>query len=466
MKSLRLVPGAIALSVVVLLSTGAVAVGLPTGARPPVSDDRVALAAGRRADAQWPSFRGPRAAGVSEATGLPSAWDLATGANVRWTLDLPGVSHSSPVVWEDRIYLISAISANEADAGRVAGVGNTPVEDSGPFDWRLYAIDRTSGAEIWSVSAHEGRPRTDRHEKSSPSNSTPATDGRHVVAIFASEGMFCYDLDGNLLWQVDLGLLDTGLYGDRTSQWGYAASPTIHGDRVFVQVDRHTDSFIAAYRLADGAEIWRTPRREKNTWSTPTIVEHAGGELLVANGGNYIRGYDPANGEELWRFADDAEVKVPTPFAAGGKIIVAGGYPQGRPVYAIDPGARGDVSGADSQALAWRVPRGGPYTATPVAVEELVFSVADNGVLSAWRLDTGESVYRERLDGTFSASPVAADGKLYLASEQGVVYTVAVGPTFELLASNDMGEPMFATPALVDGMVVLRGRDRLFGIGG
>ena len=188
-------------------------------------------------------------------------------------------------------------------------------------------------------------------------------------------------------------------------------------------------------------------------------------DLLVTNGGNYIRAYDAANGAEVWRFADDAEVKVPTPFAVGDKVILAGGYPQGRPVYALDPGASGDVSGGDSAALRWRVPRGGPYTATPVAVDGYLYSVADSGILTVWDVETGEQAYRERLDGTFSASPVAADGKVFLSSEGGDVFVVAVGPSFELMASNEMGEPLFATPALIDGMIVLRGRDRLFAIG-
>jgi outer membrane protein assembly factor BamB len=408
----------------------------------------------------WPSFRGVATSGVSDATDLPSSWDVHSGDNIRWSVEVPGVSHSSPVVWGDQIFVASAVGTN-GDTGRVDGVGNDTIDDDGEFEWRLFSFDRNDGAPLWEVTAASGRPRAQRHEKASHANSTPSTDGRYVIAIFGSEGMFAYDLQGEQQWMIDLGVLDTGLYGEPEVQWGYAASPTIHGDRVFVQVDRHADSFIAAYDIHSGAEIWRTARREKNTWSTPLYFEHGGHELLVANGGNYIRAYDPADGSEVWRFRDDAEVKVPSPFAADGKIILAGGYPQGRPMYAFDPAAEGEVA---ADALHWRVPRGGPYTATPLAVAGLLYNVTDSGILSVYDLDDGQPVYRERLPSTFSASPVAADGKVFLASEDGVVYTLAVGREFELLAANEVGEPLFATPALVDGMVVVRGWNHLYGV--
>ncbi len=454
MTSLRVVLAATALSV---LSLTIAATGF-TAASPAVANPTP------NAASNWPSFRGPGGAGVSEARNLPSEWNVEDGRNVAWALDVPGVSHSSPVIWDHHVFVITAVSDEPGDAVRARAGSNNPASDRGRFDWRLYNVDRRDGEVSWVVSAHEGRPRTARHQKATHANSTPATDGTRVVAIFGSEGMYCYDMAGNLLWHVDLGVLDTGLYGDPGVSWGYAASPTIHGDRVFVQVDKHSGSYLAAFRLEDGGEIWRTPRREKNTWSTPTIYEHEGREVLVTNGGNFIRGYDPANGEEVWRFADDAEVKVPTPFFASGKIILAGGYPQGRPVYAFDAGVEGDIS-REPTALAWRIPRGGPYTATPVALADYLYSVTDQGILSVYELDTGEMMYRERLAGGFSASPVAADGKIYLASEDGVIYTLAAGPTFDLLGTVDMGEPLFATPALVDDMIVIRGANRLFGIG-
>ena len=327
MKSLRIAAVLAALVFVPLIGSG-----------DPFADD----------SGNWPSFRGPGATGVSSATGLPADWDIASGRNIAWTLDIPGVSHSSPVVWGDQVLVITAVSSG-AESQRVPGVGNNPVSDRSEFDWRLYSIDRADGEVMWSVSAHQGRPRANRHEKASHSNSTPSTDGQRIVAIFGSEGMYCYDMAGELLWTVDLGVLDTGLYQDPTSNWGYAASPTIHGDRVFVQVDRHRDSFLAAYSIEDGSEIWRTARDEKNTWSTPTVYTYGGREVLVTNGGNYIRAYDPNDGEEVWRFADDAEVKVPTPFLAGDKVISSGGYPQGRSFYAFEPGARGEISSGDTK---------------------------------------------------------------------------------------------------------------------
>jgi outer membrane protein assembly factor BamB len=238
---------------------------------------------------------------------------------------------------------------------------------------------------------------------------------------------------------------------------------------VIVQADGHTQSFIAAYDLASGKRVWRVERGEITSWSTPTVHMGESRDELISNGGRNIRGYDPATGRELWRFSDNrTEVKMQAPLVSHGLIFITGGYPAGRVMYAFTPGASGDISlrGDEDTGphLAWRASKGSPYTPTPIVYGDYFYICADNGVLAAYRARTGELVYQRRLPSSFSASPVAGDGKLYLASEDGDVFVVRAGPTFELLATNRIGEPLMATPAISDGIIIVRGLSTLFGI--
>lgn len=419
---------------------------------------------GQQLGHNWPSFRGTAARGIGDGGDLPMSWDVAAGDNVRWSTPIPGYSHSSPIVWGERVFVVTAISEDPDADGRRADVGNIGIEDLAPREWRILALDRASGEIEWQRNAHQGAPRVRRHEKGSHANSTPVTDGEHVVAVFNSEGIFCWSFDGELLWSHDLGLLDPGYWGMPDRPWGHASSPIIHDDLVIVQSDDFAGSFLVAFRLADGAETWRVPRDELATWSTPTLFGDGDEVALITQGGNHLRAYDPRTGEELWRFADHAEVKVPTPFATGGMIIATGGAPAGRPIFALEavPSAR---PGGDAPPLRWQVRAGGPYTSTPLAYDSMLYVTRDAGILSAYDLGDGELLYRQRLEGAFSASPVAGDDKLYLSSEDGEMFVVAPGPEFELLAVNDMGESIFATPAISGDLLIVRTRGHLYGIG-
>ena len=432
----------------------------------------IASAFGAARAENWPQFRGPNAAGVSQSTFAPVRWDGEKSLNILWKTALPGFAHSSPVIWGNRVFVTTAVSGNSQSSFVAKDRGIDLASDNARHAWRVYCFDKTSGRVVWERTAHEGLPRARRHVKASQSNSTPATDGRNLVALFGSEGLYCYDVNGKLLWKQDLGVLNPGLADDRTSEWGHASSPIIYKDRVIVQCDGHTQSFIAAYALKDGKRLWRVERGELPTWSTPAIYEERGRAVLLTNGGRYLRGYDPTTGKELWRFSDNnTEVKMPTPVIANGLAIMSGGYPAGRPIYAIRPAASGDISLAEGQEsnqhLAWRQPRGSSYTGTPLVYGGHFYICADNGVLSAYDAKTGERLYQERLGergAGFSASPVAADGKLYLASEDGDVYVVKAGPKYELLSVNPMGEPLMATPAISDGLIILRGGRHLFAV--
>jgi outer membrane protein assembly factor BamB len=417
----------------------------------------------------WPQFRGPAASGVAEGHAAPVKWDAPKAENVLWKTPIPGLSHASPVVWNDRIFVITAISAAPATTfvAKDRGIGTT--RDEPRHTWKIYALDKRTGRVLWERTAHEGVPRARRHVKASQANSTPATDGRVVIALMGSECLFAYDFAGKLLWKQDLGVLNPGLWGDKTSEWGHSSSPVIYRNLVIVQADGHRQSFIAAFDLKTGRQIWRVERNEITSWSTPTIYEGKSRVELIANGGRYIRGYDPLTGRELWRFADnDTQVKMQAPLIAHELIFVTGGYPPGRTMYAFRPGAAGDVSpktGEEQNSfVAWRRSSGSPYTATPIVYGDLLYTCADNGVVAAYDAKTGERLYQERLPSSFSASPVAADGKLYFSSEDGEVFVVRAGPKFELLATNSMGEPLMATPALSGKTIILRSQSYVYAI--
>src|SRR5678815_2949210 len=405
----------------------------------------------------WPSFRGPNASGVA-AGNAPTSWNGEKSSNVVWKTAIPGFSHSSPIIWGNKIFLITAISSDPATKFAAKGQGIGLATDTVKHTWQIYCLDKVSGKVLWSKTAYEGTPRAKRHIKASQANSTPVTDGRYVVAMFGSQGLDCYDLDGKVIWKKDVGILDPGLWDDPTSSWGHASSPVIYKDLVIIQADGHKQSFIAAYNLKDGSQAWRVERGEITSWSTPTINEAKGRTEIIANGGRFIRGYDPLTGKELWRFSDDnTEVKMQAPLVAEGLIYISGGYPAGRPIYAFRSGATGDISLKPGQEtndfIAWKSIKGSPYTPTPIIYNDIYYACADNGVLSAYEAKTGERIYQERLPSSFSASPIAADGKLYLASEDGDVFVVMAGRKFELLATNSMGQPLMATPAISDGPV-------------
>ena len=409
---------------------------------------------------EWPSFRGPFARGVADGAQLPVEW-TPDGSQVRWQREIPGVAHSSPVVAAGRVFLITAVTGGETpfalgDAG--IGLAKDTEQD---FSWRLYALDESSGEVLWQHEAYAGRPRATWHIKASQANATPATDGKTVVAIFGSEGLGAFDAtNGTVRWRTDLGVLDPGLFGDTDSHWGHASSPVIHEGRVFVQVDRHAESFIAAFDLASGRQIWKVERQEKPVWATPTIHQGQGRTQLLVLGGDFDRGLDPETGAELWRFARDLEVKTTTPFVADDLVILSGGY-RGKEIHAVSVDAEGAVEGDE---LVWTSEAGGPYTSTPVAYRGRLYFVRDTGIFNVLDLATGEGLHRQRLEGTYSASPIASDGKIYLASEDGVVRVLSAEAPFGEIAANDMGEPCMASPAISDGTLFIRTSSRLYAI--
>jgi outer membrane protein assembly factor BamB len=421
----------------------------------------------------WPSFRGANAAGVADGHPTPVKWNTTTGENILWKTPIPGVAVSSPIVWGDRVFVSTAVSSDPTAGIRTGQYGDVePVNDSTRHSWKLFALDRRSGKIVWERVAHEGTPKTKRHPKSSQASSTPVTDGQRVIVWFGSEGLYAYDLNGKELWKRDLGVLNAGWFYDPDYEWGIGSSPIIWQNLVIVQCDIQKNSFIAAFDVATGEPVWRTSRDEIPSWSTPTIFDSFGRAELVTQATGFTRGYNPVSGEELWRLSGNSEITIPTPVVGAGLVIVTNGYRGVQPIYAIRPGSKGDVTlkgdETKSDTIAWSTKRGGPYIPTPLIYRDQLYLLQGNGVVSAHDVRTGQRLYQERLvatGGSFSASPVAADGKVYFASEDGDMYVVQAGRKFELLATNPIGEILMASPAISEGVLFVRGLKTVFAIG-
>ncbi len=419
----------------------------------------------------WPGFRGENARGISEGYSTPVDWDVEASRNIMWKTPIPGLGNSSPIVWDNLVCVTTATTDGD-ESLRVGLYGDiTPVNDDSVHSWQVICLDKRSGKLRWQQEAHRGVPAIMRHPKATHANSTLATDGEHIVAFFGSEGLYSYDMEGNLLWRKNLGVLDSGFFMVPSAQWEFAASPILHDGMVFVQVDVLNDSFVAAFDADDGTERWRIARDDVPTWSTPTVHESHGQTQLIVNGYRHIGGYDIGTGTELWRMTGGGDIPVPTPIVSEDLIFITNAHGSMSPIYAIRATASGDISlqgdASSNPHIAWSQPREGAYLPTPVVYGGHLYLLRNNGVLAVYDARTGERLYRQRLGpggSGFSASPVAADGKIYFTSEDGDVYVVRAGAEFELLADNDMGEVCMATPAISEGVLFYRTRSHLVAI--
>jgi outer membrane protein assembly factor BamB len=437
------------------------------------ADTRPPIPEPESARGSWPSFRGPGASGVAEGQNLPDEWNGETGKNILWKTPVEGLGHSSPIVWGGRIFVTSAVSSRGDASFRPGLYGDGDASDDRSLhQWILTAFDKRTGALLWSRVAHEGIPIDKRHIKSTYASATPATDGRIVVASFGSQGIHAYDVQGGFLWKVDLGRMNLGAYDIPTFEWGPASSPILWRGMVFVQCDTQDDSFLLALDAESGKTLWKSERDELPSWATPHVYEGASGTELVTNAPSFIRGYDPRTGVELWRLGGSSKITAPTPIAADGFIVVASGRRPEQPIFVVRAGARGDLTlepgRESSDAVAWSRTRRGPYMPTPLAYGGVLYVLGNNGVFDAYELGTGKELYRERiphLGSGFSASPVAADGKIYLSNEDGEMIVIKAGPAFAHIATNRIGELLMATPALSEGILYVRGMSHLFAVG-
>lgn len=410
---------------------------------------------------QWASFRGPNAYGVMDNANIPTTFDSVT--NIKWKTKIPGLGHSCPIIWDDYLFVTTAISGQKEEYLKIGLYGDIDaVNDTTVHQFKVYCLDKNTGEIIWEKLAHKGVPKTKRHTKASHANPTPATDGKHLVAFFGSDGMYCYTLNGDLLWSKDFGKMNAGPYNAPSFEWGFASSPVIHNDKIYVQCDYIGGSYIAVLDIKTGNEIWKTERGDVSTWSSPTVIEVNGKFQVVANGYKEIASYDAETGKKIWWMHGGGDAPVPTPILIHDLIFINNAHGKMSPIYAIKKTAKGDITLRDKETsnehIAWSIKRGGSYMQSPLVYGNYLYNMRGNGLLSCFNAKTGELIYKE---GTkpgcgITASGLASDGHLFFSTEKGDVYVIKAGPTYELVAKNSLGDIIMATPAISNGTMFFR----------
>jgi outer membrane protein assembly factor BamB len=422
---------------------------------------------------QWSSYRGYYGSGILDDISLPENWDVEEGVNIRWKVEIPGLALSCPVVWEEKLFITSAISEVDNKVLRAgAYVNSYPVEDESVHEWKVYCFSSETGEIIWERTSYTGVPKVKRHPKSTHANCTPATDGKHVVVFFASEGLYCYDVNGQLLWEKDFGKLHAGAFAEHREaiEWEFASSPLIHKGVVLIQCDVRGGSFLAAYDIETGEELWNNPRDEHPGWCTPNIYTYEGREYVVVNGYKHRGAYDFITGEEIWRMSGGGDIPVPTPQIGEDMIYFNSAHGPASPIYAVKKSASGDITlkkdESTNEFVEWSIPRGGSYMHSMLLYNDYLYNVGWNGVVDCIDPATGEKIYRKKLGNTdsFIASPVASDGKIYIISDHGDVYTLKAGPEFEILEENHLNDICMVVPALTDNTIYFRTQKSLIAV--
>ncbi len=428
----------------------------------------IALALRAALGGDWNQFRGPGANGIAaDDAALPEVWSATE--NVAWRTEIPGAGWSSPVVSGGLVILTSVIATADTEPPKkglyFGGNRGKPTDE---HRWMIYAIDAKTGKRAWEKEVQRGVPAIARHLKNTYAAETPVADGERVYVYFGSAGLFCFDLKGKPVWTYKVQPRETR-YG-----WGTAASPVLHGDRIYIVNDNEEDSWLAAIDKENGREIWRVKRDEKSNWATPFVWEHDGRLEIVTPGTGKVRSYD-GDGKLLWELGGMSSIVIPTPFARHGLLYIASGYVGDpvRPVFAIRPGARGDISlkagETSSKYVAWHMPQGGPYNPSPMVYGDYYYTLYDRGFLTCHDAKTGKEVYSKvRLDpesAAFTASPWAYNGKLFAVSEDGDTFVIKAGAEYQLLRKNKLDEMVMATPAIADGSLFIRTAAGLYRIG-
>lgn len=470
----------------------------------------------------WPQFRGPAGTGVPSESRLPTTW--APDKNIAWQVEIPGQAWSQPVVWGDRIFITTAIPEEEQAAPETVDAAGEKNEDDYPaktddakphdeakpaepaaekddtnkdevkpaegkrdqprrrrgggggfggsipdrvYRWKVMCLDASTGAIKWEQLAHEGKPTIPIHRTNTYASETPVTDGERVYASFGSEGLYCYDLEGNLLWSKNLGSYPMML------GWGTGSSPALQAGRLFLQCDNEKESFLVALDAKSGHELWRVPREEKSTWSTPFVWHNKVRTELVTAGAKKMRAYDPATGELLWESANARGRCSATPVATDELLYVGvGGGPGGLgPLLAIRAGAKGDITlekdEKSNESVAWMAQRSGPPMASPLVYQGCLYILEQGGgIIACYDAQTGEQHYRKRIDGAkgFTSSPWGYDGKIYCLDEEGTTFVIPVGPEFEVVATNKLDDRFWSSMAVAGDHILLRGTSRLYSI--
>ena len=417
--------------------------------------------------ANWPQWRGPGGMGISTEKNLPVEW--STTKNIKWKTAIAGRGHSSPVVWGNKIFLTTAIEGDVVPGAKAV----THVVEGGQVflhpdsvgadrkhTFKVMAVNADTGKILWEQTAWEGTPYDNRHRKSSFASATPATDGSMVFAFFGSEGLYAYDMNGKLAWKADLGKLGTVGMGTGTS-------PILYENLIILQCDEEMGaaSFLIALNKKTGKEVWRVARKVQVSWATPILVSTAKRAELIAIGNEAVISYDPATGKELWRHKGVDSNAIPSPVANQEMVFVSAGFPT-KIAMAIRLGASGDVT--NSPNVLWKYEKGTAYVPSPILYDDYLYLTTDRGILTCLDAKTGEVKYeggRIPIPATFTASPVAFEGKILLTSEDGDTFIVKAGPKHEILGTNSVGEPVYASPAISGQRIFIRGEKNLYAIG-
>ncbi len=415
---------------------------------------------------RWPQFRGAQSLGVAEDANLPDKWSATE--NVAWKTEVPGMGWSSPIVWGDRIFITSVINTGETEPvkkGLYFG-GERPLP-AAEHRWMVYGVDFKTGKIAWEREVFRTVPKITRHLKNSYASETPVTDGERVYAYFGNVGLFCFDMNGKPLWNQMFEPKKTR-YG-----WGTAASPVLYKDRLYIVNDNDEQSYLLAQDKKTGKQLWKVDREKETNWATPYIWESGTRTELVVPATKGVRSYD-LDGKVLWEFKGMSSIAIPVPFSKHGLLYIASGYvgDQHRPVYAIKPGASGDISlkegETSNQFIAWYQRQAGPYNPSPIVYGDLYYTLLDRGFFTAHDAKTGKEVYgKQRIDpaaGAFTSSPWAYNGKLFCLSEDGDTFVIQAGGEYKLLGKNSLDELCMATPAIAKGSLIIRTASKLYRI--
>lgn len=415
---------------------------------------------------QWPQFRGPGSLGVAENPSLPDRW--STNQNVAWQVETPGRGWSSPIVWDDRVFVTTVVSEGELEEpkkGLYFGGERNEIPKA-THHWLVLCLDLKSGRELWRQEAQSGTPSNRLHVKNTYASETPVTDGERVYAYFGNVGLFCYDMKGKRLWSTNWPPVRT------RNGWGSAASPVLHSDRVFIVNDNDENSFAAALDAKTGRQLWRVERPERSNWATPYIWQNEKRTELITPGTKRVRSYD-LEGNLLWELGGMSSIVIATPFSKFGLLYLCSGYvgDKMRPVFAVKPGATGDISlkegETNNQFIAWYQPTAGPYNPSPLVYGDYLYVLFDFGFLSCHDARTGRQFYdkqrvRPEAATSFTASPWAANGKIFALSEDGDTYVFQAGPEYKLLHKNSLDEMCMATPAIAGDHLLIRTLTKLY----
>ena len=423
------------------------------------------------ANRQWPSYRGYFAAGYLDDASLPDSFNIETFYNVKWNIEIPGLGLSCPVIWDERVFITTAVSSQDTEGYRTGLYGDIePVEDSSEHVWKVFCFDKSTGKLVWENDACSGIPKVRRHPKSSHANTTIATDGYHVIAFFGSEGLYCYNVDGKLLWKRDFGLINSSWHIVESAEWEFCSSPVIFQDKVVIQADALNTAFVAVLDLHSGKTLWKQDRDEISGWCTPNIYFNDNKARVAVNGYKHRGGYDLETGEEIWSMSGGGDIPVPTPVVWKDLVYFNSAHGGQAPLMAVKSSATGRIeypekNDSAGEQFAWFYGRQGAYMTSVLVYKDLLYRLRWNGNLACFDARSGELLYRETLDPTsFIACPVASDGKIYMVAEDGDLYVAEAGRKYKLLKKIPLGEVSLVTPGISEGMLIMRTAGRLIAV--